>query len=301
MGLDYFYRFVGYVSEWNPNIHVAYALQTNATLLDDEWCEFLAKYQFLVGVSFDLLPDRHNVARVDHNGKGTYKQVRHSISLLEKYGVEYNVLCTLTNQIARFPKQVWNQIVKLDLQYVQFTPCLDELEKPGESIYALTQERFASFYTGLFPLWYADYCKGKYRSVKLFDDIVNLMAFGIPTSCGLNGYCQPQLVVEADGSVYPCDFYCLDEYCMGNITEMTISQLRESSQQGTFLDRQHNMPKLCSDCVYRRFCSGNCKRMQREICCSGEDNFCGYKTFLDACGGILQNIAMCERKARGQT
>lgn len=297
-GLEYFRSFVSHISTWEHSIHVAYALQTNVMILNEEWCEFLARHHFLVGVSLDLLPDCHNTARVDSEGNGTYKQVRKSIALLEKYKVEYNILCTLTNQIARYPKQVWNQITKLDLKYIQFTPCLDELETPGGSIYALNPERFASFYEGLFPLWYSDFCKGKYRSVKLFDDVVNLMAFNVPTSCGINGACQPQLIVEADGSVYPCDFYCLDAYLLGNIVKNTPSELLCTSKRKAFLHRSHQQPKLCSSCPYTQFCGGNCKRMQREICCSADDDFCGYRTFLNTFGTTLQRIAVNERRHR---
>ena len=89
----------------------------------------------------------------------------------------------------------------------------------------MTPQRFSQFYNQLFPLWLEDYRKGDYRSVKLFDDVVNLMAYGIPTACGIHGRCQPQLVVEADGSVYPCDFYCLDEYRVGNILENSLDEL----------------------------------------------------------------------------
>lgn len=161
-------------------------------------------------------------------GSGTYGQVRQAISLLEKHRVEYNVLCTLTNEIARYPKRIWSQLCKLDIRYVQFTPCLDELEKSGESIFALTPRRFSSFYKGLFPLWLESLQKGNYRSIKFFDDVVNLMAFGIPTACGINGVCQPQVVIEADGSVYPCDFYCLDCYSMGNITRNRLSDMQDT-------------------------------------------------------------------------
>lgn len=297
-GLDYFRQFVGLVSEWEKEIHVEYALQTNATLLNDEWCRFLAEHHFLAGISLDLLPDCHNAVRVDAGGNGTYKQVRQAITLLEQYHVDYNVLCTLTNQIARYPQQVWKQICKLDLRYVQFTPCLDELGKPGQSVYALTPKRFASFYITLFSLWLADFRKGAYRSIKLFDDLVNLIAFQMPTACGINGYCQPQVVVEADGSVYPCDFYCLDSYLLGNITQEKLSELHSSSKRYDFQNRPHQRPTLCSSCPYMQLCGGNCKRMQREICCAPEDSYCGYQEFLSVCYRELRLIAQNERRER---
>ena len=277
------------VSGWN-GISVSYALQTNAAIIDDEWCKFLKKYNFLVGVSFDILIDAHDSVRVDEKGKGTSEKVLSSIELLKKYKVDFNVLCTLTNSIARHPEKVWKQLVKYDIDYVQFTPCLDDLCH-GESVYALTPKRFASFYTQLFTLWQNDYRLGKYRSIKFFDDVVNLIIFGRPTSCGMDGKCRPQLVIEADGSAYPCDFYCLDEYKLGNLSENTVDELLASENVNRFLNQNNEMSELCKGCPYIRFCGGNCRRMRREICVGKDKNLCGYREFLDNCGEKLAIIA----------
>ena len=123
-GLSYFQDFTAQVEQWE-GIQVQYALQTNATLLDDAWCAFLKKYHFLVGVSWDILPQCHDEARVDASGAGTNRAVLNAIGLLNKWGVEYNVLCTLTNFIARHPNQVWNQLARQDIRFVQSTPCDD--------------------------------------------------------------------------------------------------------------------------------------------------------------------------------
>ena len=299
VGLPFFEYFVAQTTRWK-DVAISYALQTNGILIDEAWCAFLKKYDFLVGVSFDLLPDVHDRTRLGADQKGTYDKVLSAIRLLRRHGVRFNVLCTLTGEIARHPERVWNQLVKLDIGYVQFTPCLGELDKPASGdAYALTPKRFAAFYTRLFALWYRDYRVGKYRSVKLFDDVVNLAVLGIPTSCGMSGYCQPQLVVEADGSTYPCDFYCLDAYCMGNLTEHTVSQLLATQALKDFLAHAPTLPTLCDTCRYRRFCGGNCKRMRREICCDAADSFCGYRDFLDQCGPALFELAERVRKSRG--
>lgn len=294
-GLSWFREFVQAVSAWDPQIQVSYALQTNATLLDEDWCRFLAENRFLVGVSLDLLPQCHDDARVDAEGKGTYQRCLDALTLLNRHRVEYNVLCTLTRQVARHPQQVWRRVKELDIRYVQFTPCLDALDTPGANPYALTPQRFAQFYTQLFPLWLEDYRRGQYRSVKLFDDVVNLMAYGVPTACGIQGYCQPQLVVESDGSVYPCDFYCLDAYRIGSILEDSLEHLLTNARNSP-AQRREPLPQLCGGCPYRRFCGGGCKRMQREILCIGRDTFCGYRTFLDSAGGALRQIARQQRR-----
>ena len=295
-GLDYFKAFSAIANSWRPEIRVSYALQTNATLLDEDWCAWLKENNCLVGVSLDILPDCHDAFRLDAAGKGTYRRVLDAVELLKKHGVEFNVLCTLTAQAARHPQQMWKKLCQLDLQYVQFTPCLDELEKPGESRYALTPRRFASFYNALFRLWDADFRQNKYRSIKFFDDVVNLMTYGVPTSCGMNGPCQPQLIVEADGSVYPCDFYCLDEYRLGSLVTQTLDEIQKAPNNARFRGRPHTQPKKCASCPFAAFCGGGCKRMQREICCSGEDDYCGYRDFLETNGARLREISLEQRR-----
>ncbi len=256
----------------------------------------LKERRVLVGLSYDMLEDLHDGARVDASSRGTNRRVLESMRLLQKTGVEFNILCTLTNPIARHPEKVWRRMEQLNVRFVQFTPCLDALETPGESQYALTPKRFAGFYNTLFPLWLAAYQKGQYRSVKLFDDVIHRLAFGSCNMCGLDGQCRAQLVVEADGSAYPCDFYCLDEYRLGNLCEKTIPELLAAPQAETFLQRPRESPALCARCEFRRFCGGFCKRMQREVCCTGDGGLCGYREFLMQNLPALQQLAQLERR-----
>ena len=289
-GLSFYRNLVQYIAGKKRNIHVNYTLQTNGILLNDDWCRFLAEYGFLIGISLDILPESHDAVRVDASGQGTYEQVLHSISLLKKYRIEHNVLCTLTKQTARHPAKVWAQIKKLDLAYVQFTPCLGDLASPGASAYALTPERFFHFYSDLFDLWYRDFTAGNYRSIKLFDDLLQLIAKGLATSCGIGGHCQPQIVVEADGSAYPCDFYCLDQFRLGSLTSDSLRMIYECSAVSPCKTRDP-LPELCSGCQYRKFCGGGCKRMQRETACMPGDTFCGYQALLDHALRPLMQIA----------
>ena len=288
-GLSFFQSFTQKASVLS-GIRITYALQTNGIALNGEWCAFLKEHGFLVGLSLDLLQKAHDTTRTDAAGKGTYRRVCDAMQLLKKHGVDFNVLCTLTGEVARHPGQVWRSLVELDVTYVQFTPCLGEL-KGAPSPYALTPERFASFYKQLFALWYADFKAGRKRSVKLFDDVVNQLILGFPTGCGMDGKCRPQLVVEADGSAFPCDFYCLDEYRLGNITDTCVSELLSSPGAEAFLSRPRTRPQACGDCTYTRFCGGNCPRMEHEITCAAHAAYCGYRDFLDTCGATLASLA----------
>ena len=157
-GLAFFERFAQKATE-GEQLRVSFSLQTNGLLLDDAWCDFLLKYRVLVGVSLDLLPECHDKARKDAAGEGTYTRVTETIALLRRRGVPFNVLCTLTDEIAARPKQVWQRLLRLDVTYVQFTPCLGD---EGCASYGrLSPHLFAEFYIRLFEFWYDDYKKGR--------------------------------------------------------------------------------------------------------------------------------------------
>lgn len=296
-GLDFFRFFTNEVKKVCGTVRVSYALQTNGILLDDEWCAFLKEHRFLVGLSLDLLPELHNANRLDARKQGTYSQVRDAKSYLEKHGVDYNILTVLTNSLARHPRQVWDALCKQNIQYVQFIPCLGELDGTA-SPFALTPERFASFYTQLFPLWAAAFEQGHYRSVKLFDDLIHLLAFGSRNACGITGQCMPQIVVEADGSVYPCDFYALDACRVGNLADTPIEKIYEAAAMSEFRNRPTEKMALCSSCPYASVCGGGCPRMRREVCGGPDSRQCGYRMFLDRCLMPIQKYAYRERMAR---
>lgn len=296
-GLSFFRYFVETSKRKKGNVQLCFSLQTNGTLLDNAWCAFLKEHNFLVGLSLDGPAAYHDANRVDPSGKGTFHRVLAAKNLLDKYGVSYNVLTVLTNSLSRHPVQLWNFIQQHNLRYIQLIPCLGELDGTAGH-YVLTPDRFATFYCQLFRAWVSEFQRGNYYSVKLFDDLVNLLVNGAQNACGLCGECVPQIVVEADGSVYPCDFYVLDEYKVGNLTEQPLLELLHTPVTEKFRNRKHVQPTLCRSCPYVRICGGGCKRMQREVCCGANDKECGYRVFLDTCLPELMEIANQERRMR---
>ncbi len=290
-GLDYF-RHVSEVAAPHRvrGVLVQYAIQTNGLLLDEEWCQFLHEQNYLVGLSLDGPALYHDANRLDAQQKGTFQRVMAVKRRMDRQHVEYNVLMVLTNQMARHPQQIWRFIEEQNLRYVQFTPCMGPLEGEGGQ-YALTPRRYAGFYQTLFDLWYQRYRQGRYISIKLFDDLVNLLAYGECNACGLLGQCQAQIIVEADGSVYPCDFYVLDHFRAGRLLEDSLRTVYESPVMQAFTRRPKEALPLCADCPYRRICGGGCARMRREVFYAPEDTECGHRLFLDACIGRIQQLA----------
>jgi uncharacterized protein len=263
------------------NLTVNYALQTNGLLLDRAWGEFLRRHNFLVGLSLDGWAHSHNRNRLDAQGQGTHERVINSKRLLEECGVEYNILTVLTTEMAKCPEKVCRFMEDEKIRYIQFIPCLEDLDG-GISKTALRPMGFANFYTALLRWWIRNLEKGVYISVKFFDDVVNLFFKGIPSACGIDGQCQAQYIVEADGSVYPCDFYVLDEYNAGNLTRQTLREIFETPAMRTFVLSSRVVPPVCRTCAYRNICRGGCKRMRR-VMYYGGGGICGYKNFLDRC------------------
>lgn len=287
-GLDYFQNFVALVAAQHKKTQVSYSLQTNGILLDEDWCRFLRKHRFLVGLSLDGYAENHNQNRLDEKGQGSFAKVMAAKRLLDKTQVEYNLLCTLTNGLARHPQKVWKFLLEEKIGFAQFTPCLAALGGQKDE-WALTPRRFHSFYAALFPLWRQALQRGTYISVKLFDDIVNLFVRQQITACGLHGQCQIQNAVEADGGVYPCDFYVLDEYNGGNLTQSPLPAIQAKLEQTGFLHSRPGPPAPCSACRYNKVCQGGCKRMQTAMYLD-ETGFCGYRQLLDDIGDELCHI-----------
>lgn len=291
-GLPWLEHFVSYAKCKNPSVTLNFALQTNGILLDDAWCHFLKQHKFLVGLSWDGPPSIHNKNRVDAQGQGTYSTILDTRRRLLKHGVDHNILCVLTSEAARHPQQVWKFIEDQKIDYIQFIPCLDDLGSNNQN-WALTPMRFYRFYTALFDSWHAAVQNGKYISIKLFDDIANLFVYRQVTACGLTGHCSMQCVIEADGSVYPCDFYVLDEYKLGSLRTDSLSELFQSYFRSKFDDIRPQLPPLCTQCKYASACSGGCKRMRNSMYIDG--NFCGYRALLD---DILDPLCRDAQKLR---
>lgn len=290
-GLDWFEQFVREtISLADPKVSVSYALQTNGLLLDEAWFSFLKKEHFLIGLSLDGPRNLHDACRLDTSGKGTFSRILTVKKGLERSQIPYNALMVLTNTMARHPRQIWNFLQKESIAYVQFVPCLGPLEN-GTTPYALTPERYADFYTQLFDLWYPETLKGHFQSIKLFDDLLNLLVRREETACGITGTCHGQLIVEADGSVYPCDFYALDPWHLGNLKQDTLKAVYESSKMSAFRSRPKTLPTACSSCPYTSICGGGCPRMRQEVFCSQKSGFCGHRALLNAIFPRLQTLA----------
>ena len=277
-GIDFYRRFFALTDALPRGLELQFAFQTNGLLLDEAWCDLFLQYHVLVGLSIDGSAALHNANRLDAAGKGTYARVLRVARLLRDRGVPFNVLTVLTGALARHPAAVWRWIEAEGFTHVQFIPCLDALDAEKASPYALTPTRFRDFYRGLFPLWQAAIRRGHYVSVKLFDDLVNLYLGHCATACGITGHCAEQCIVEANGDVFPCDFYVLDRYHMGSLLTHPLPDLLPNAKPFLREGREYVTREPCAVCRYRSSCGGGCKRMKDAVLF--ENGTCQYALLL---------------------
>lgn len=303
-GLDFFRHFVEEVTRRNTrHIPVNYSIQTNGLALDEEWAEFLAKNRFLVGISMDGDKALHDEFRIDAAGKGTWTRVRQNVTMLQRAGVDLNLLCVVTKRCAKSAVRVYHALQKTGVNFLQFIPCLDPLEMPrGSMPYSLLPEDYGTFLCALFDEWYRDWSSGHYTSVRLFDDYVHL-AMGLPAgTCATSGSCGAYFVVEADGSVYPCDFYVLDEWKLGHLGDQPLPALAQSDRAVQFLQDGLNHPTACASCQWRQLCFGGCKRDWCDDPAGGKRNYycSSFQRFFAHAAPRLYQVAQAELRARGR-
>ena len=295
-GLDFFKKVVEYEKKYNRNgIRVQYALQTNGFVIDENWCHFFKENDFLIGVSIDGTKETHDSYRHGKDGSPTYDRILQTTKMLDAYGVDYNILTVVHQKVAEHITEIYAQYKELGWKYQQYIACLDPLgEEHGQNEYALTPEQYGRFLIELFDLWYADWKVGKQPVIRQFENYIAVLLGYLPESCDQRGSCGIQNVVEADGSVYPCDFYMLDEYRLGNFNENRYEDINEKREKIGFIQRSLNGNETCKACKYYKICRGGCMRNRDFNPETGnyENYFCrSYQLFFENCLEKMQEMA----------
>lgn len=262
-GLKFFQQVVQLQRKFNvKQLEIHNALQTNGYTLDDNWCAFLAENHFLVGVSLDGYESIHNSYRRTVSGRDTFATILQNIHRLEQYGVDFNILTVLSPQIARNIKKVFHYYLENGLVYQQYIPLITPFSsEDAPPPYRLTPLLYASAMKNLFDAWYRATVRGQRVFIRYFSNLLDRIAGRQPESCDLAGTCSyQQFVFEADGSAYPCDFYVLDDYRLGNIREDSIPSLNRRKTQMAFVEKSQILPQACRRCEWFSLCRGGCQR-----------------------------------------
>ena len=286
MGLDFFERSVELVNKYkSPFHHISYTLQTNGTRLDDEWCAFFKEHDFLIGLSMDGPPGMHNTYRVDKGGQGSFDQVKRGWDLLQKHGVETNILCAVHAANASHPLEVYRFFRdNLQARFIQFIPIVERLtsgtrlpadkgrreplggKRPlyvqaGSLVSRRSVEpgQYGTFLIDVFEEWVHHDVGTVF--VQTFDSALAGWC-GLPASvCIFQETCGRSLILEHNGDLYSCDHFVEPGYRLGNILETPMIQLVTSSRQRQFgLDKRDRLPACCRTCDVEFACHGECPR-----------------------------------------
>lgn len=279
MGLDFFRDAVEFQKKHaRPEQFVENSMQTNGLLLDDQWCEFLHKEDFLVGISLDGPAPIHDFYRKDHAQIGTFKEVMHSIELMQKHDVQFNILCLLTDRNIKSPVELYNFFRSHHFKFLQFINCFENDYKSGSlKTFSVSGRETGEFYIKLFDEWFK---KDFYDvSIRFFEDILLFLVDGVKASCCYHDTCRSYLVVEHNGDCYPCDFFVFKEWKLGNLTESGIRTIMNSMLRSKFASLKADLSGACRECRIVPFCKGDCTRF-RYLPGTGYKNISEYCTAI---------------------
>ncbi len=297
-GVEFFERFFAAVDRYNVRrLPVFYALQTNGLLVDDAFAALLASHNVLVGLSLDGPEEVHNRHRMDFTGHPSAERVLAAAETLQKHGASFNILSVVTSALCQIPDETYAFMKTHGFSFLQFIPCLPPYgQTPAQFPYSPKPLELGRFWARLAQLWHADWKAGTYVSIRYFDNLVGMLLNRPTELCSLRGICANQLVFEADGSCYPCDFYVTPSLRLGNILADDFDALLRHPKAARFT-APVKPAKECMACPYFALCKGGCKR-ERDA--SGKTFFCeGYRAFFESSLPLLYDVA--QDVAKGKT
>jgi uncharacterized protein len=311
MGLEFFERVIHYQQKHaRPGMQIHNALQTNGTLLDDAWCQFFKKHNFLIGISVDGPGELHDAYRVNKGGAGSFTQVMRGWRLLSEHGVEYNVLCTVHAANQDYPLELYRFFRdELKTQFIQFIPIIERAttqmlplanvgwsERVGgeRPLYTqsgnLTTERsvnaaqYGAFLIAIFDEWVRRDVGQIY--VQMFDVALGAWLGQPGGLCIFAPTCGQALAMEHNGDLFSCDHFVEPEYLLGNIQSDHMLELVASDKQRQFgQDKLDTLPQYCRQCKVRFACHGGCPKNRFIHTPDGEPGLnylcAGYKAFFN--------------------
>lgn len=294
-GIDFYRSVIKYQRKYNSRgITVYNTIQTNATLIDDEFAAFFKEHSFLVGVSLDGNRALHDKYRHFPEGKGSYERVSAGIEHLKNHRVDFNAIAVISKDSAASPKEVYAAL--REYGYLQFIPLIDDFGG-GEAEFSLSAEDYGKFLTEVFDLYYRDIISDRYVSVRDFDSYVNMLRGYPPSSCAMQGKCGGYFTVEADGGVYPCDFYVTDEYKIGNVKDSSFFSLAKSEKLCGFIEGSVHIDAKCQKCRWLPLCRGGCRRHREPF--PSLTKYCeAYSFFFEKCYDKMIAIAKLANNAQ---
>ncbi|GAA4353764.1 anaerobic sulfatase maturase [Variovorax defluvii] len=326
-GLDFYRRAVALAEQYRkPHQKLQHTMQTNATLVDDEWAAFFRENNFLVGVSFDGPQALHDLYRVDRKRQGSFEQVLRGWNCLRRHDVEVNVLCTVHAGNADHPLEVYRFFRdELQAQYIQLIPIVERgtmqtirfanqgwggLKGKDRPLYrqqgsvasarSVPSDKFGAFLIAIFEEWVKRDVSRVF--VNTFDVALGSW-LGQHNSCVVSPTCGASLALEHNGDVYSCDHFVEPEHKLGNLKETSLQTLVGSERQRRFGNaKSDTLPQYCKDCPVLFACYGECPRNRFIEAPNGEPGLnylcAGYKAFFTHIDAPMKTMAALLRQGR---
>jgi uncharacterized protein len=299
MGVDFFQRALGYQRKHaRPGMQIANSLQTNGTLLNREWGEFLREHDFLVGISIDGPEEVHDRFRKKSGGDGSFPAVMEGLEVLRRHGVSFNTLTCVHAGNSTRPEEVYGFLKEIGSTFLQFIPVLEKNEKGGISSRSVAPDGYGRFLTAVFDKWLEDRDVGEIF-VRDFEATLGLVMGLASPVCTYTPACGRSVVVEHDGDAFSCDHYVDDENRIGNVLTDTMAEMLASPKQSRFgAQKRGSLPGSCTRCAYLHLCGGGCPkdRVVREEEERPVNYLCeGYKRFFRHSVPVFEKMAACLR------
>ena len=320
-GLNFFKRAIHYQQKHaRSGMTIHNALQTNGTLLDDDWCQFFKEHDFLIGISIDGPQELHDAYRVNKGGAGSFKQVMRGWRLLVEHGVEYNILCTVHAANQDHPLDVYRFFRdELKTQFIQFIPIIERVttqilplanlgwserdggERPlyvqsGDQVTdrSVNARKYGEFLITIFDEWVRRDVGQVY--VQMFDVALGAWLRQPGNLCVFAPTCGKALALEHNGDLFSCDHFVEPDFLLGNIQSDHMLELVSSEKQRQFgEDKQAALPRYCRKCEVRFACHGGCPKNRFIHTPDGQPGLnylcTGYKTFFNHVDRPMKKMA----------
>jgi len=297
MGIDFFRKAVELQDKYRRSgMTIRNSLQTNATIINDEWAIFFKENNFLIGISIDGPPKLHDHYRFDKKGDPSSADVIRGLRLFQKHEVDYNILCVVNNYNGDYPVQIYNYFKDLGAQFMQFIPIVEHFGDGSEvSPRSINPKQYGRFLCAVFDEWVKEDI-GKIF-IQIFDVSLEAWLGFKPSLCIFNETCGDAMAMEHNGDVYACDHYVTPEYLVGNIEETPIADIINLPFQRKFgEDKKDTLPPYCLDCEVRFVCNGGCPKNRFIDTPNGDPGLnylCeGYKMFFNHIDAPMKLMAV---------
>jgi uncharacterized protein len=297
LGLDYFRKIVALQRQHQPpNQRITNGMQTNGTLLDEEWCRFLAAADFAVGLSLDGPQEMHDRYRITKGQNPSHKQALRGYKLLRQHRIPCDILCVVHAQNVQHPTQVYRFFKEIKAQYIGFIPLVEPKldEEGGVSHRTVPAEAWGHFLCTIFDEWKDQDIER--LKVQIFEETARVALGQEHALCIFRKTCGDVPVIEHNGDFFSCDHYVNAEYRLGNIREASLTDFIESPVQRAFGQvKWDTLPRYCRACEVRDMCNGGCPKDRLLRTPDGEEGLnclcAGYKRFFIHCQPFLAELS----------